>query len=70
MRTEAEKSLIRTALLQVIIAHGMSVREYNEVKKIVGLNYKQEKDLEMVDFKLRMYKLSRVNINTLQHANF
>jgi len=57
-------------LLQVIIAHGMSVREYNEVKKIVGLNYKQEKDLEMVDFKLRMYKLSRVNINTLQHANF
>jgi len=70
MRTDTAKSLIRTALLQLIIAHGMSVREYNEVKKTAGLDYQQEKDLAMVDFKLRMYKLSRTNINKPQHANF
>ena len=64
MKTNTAKSLIRTALLQLIIAHGMSVREYNEVKKTVGLDYQQEKDLAMVDFKLRMYTLSITNINT------
>jgi len=48
----------------------MSVREYNEVKKTAGLDYQQEKDLAMVDFKLRMYTLSITNINTPQHANF
>jgi hypothetical protein len=48
---------IRTALLQVIIAAGMSVREYNDIKQQVGLDYQQEKDLDMVRFKLRMYKM-------------
>lgn len=50
-------TFIRTALLQMIIAAGMSVREYNEIKQKVGIDYQQEKDLELVQFKLRMYKL-------------
>ena len=53
-------NLIRTAVLHKIMEHGMSVREYHEKRNEIGLNHHLEKDIAMVDFKLRMYKLKNV----------